>query len=146
MGIVATVALCAVLVGIGVYRKRVGIQFHKWRVTSLLNEKPKRDLEVGLSYYDERWSQAFEKHRDRLVELGFLERREFLLSNIKPRSEQFRRLWQTLGETFADNPYTVGDAWDPNEPVVITVFDNPEKLSEWARIISAQDRSAGKEH
>jgi hypothetical protein len=145
VGTAVVVGASVALVGIGMYRKPLAIRYHKWRVRALVNEEPKIDLEAGLSYYDNGWCRAFEKHQNRLVQLGFLEEREFALSNIKGGSEEYHRLWQVLEEASGGKFNVAARGWEPNASVVITVFDEPERLAEWEKLISTHDALAGED-
>lgn len=127
------------VVGLIIWWKPIAIKYHKHRINALLNRKPKLDQVSGLSYFGEDWSRAFEKHRDKLVVLGYLQRKEFPLSTIKSPSLRFRRLWEELGAIFPNNPYTVGLGYDSDSPATIVVWDEPHKLHEWERIILAHD-------
>lgn len=127
------------VVGLIIWWKPIAIKYHNRRINALLNRKPKLDPGSGLSYFDEEWGDAFEKHRDKLVVLGYLQRKEFPLSIIKSPSLRFRRLWEELGVIFPNNPYTVGLGYDSDSPETIVVWDEPHKLPEWERIISAHD-------
>jgi len=108
----------------------------------LLNQKPEYDTVSGWSYYDGSWAEKLDKYRDKLTELGYLQKKEFKLKTIKYPSLQFRRLWEELGETFPDYPFVVGGNFDSNEPAVIIVWDRPENLPKWGKIILAHDAPA----
>ena len=125
--------------GLFLYWKPIAIKYHKQRVTALLNKKPKYDPDRGLSYFDGDWVRALEKHRDKLVKLGCLQRKEFALNSIKTPPLRFRRLWEELGTIFPNNPYATGLGYESNSPATIIVYDEPSQLSEWERIISAHD-------
>jgi hypothetical protein len=103
--------------------KPVSIRYHKWRIGALLNTKPKFDPATGLYYYDDEWSDAFEKHRDKLVALAYLHRKEFQLTSIESPSLRFRRLWEELHARFSNNPFTQGLGYDSNSPATIVVWD-----------------------
>ncbi|NIP25067.1 MAG: hypothetical protein GWN67_14855 [Phycisphaerae bacterium] len=133
-GVLFVLVLC-----IMIWWEHIAIHYHKQRVKALLNKKPKYDPDSGLSYFEEDWVQALEKHRDKLVKLGHLQRREFPLSTIKSPSLQFRRLWEELGTIFPENPYAEGHGYDSNNPATIVVYDQPQKLPKWERIILAHD-------
>jgi hypothetical protein len=122
-----------------IYRKPIAIKYHNQRVKALLNKKPKYDPSSGLSYFDEDWVRALEKHRDKLVKLGHLQRKEFALNSIKTPSLRFRRLWEELGTIFPNNPYTTGLGYKSNNPATIIVYDERSQLSKWESIISAHD-------
>ena len=120
----------------------LGIKYHNWRIKVLLNTEPEFDPISGLSFFGEDWGDAVDKHRDKLVKLGYLERKEFPLTSIKTPSLRFRRLWEELQARFPDNPYTIGLGYDSNSPATIVVFAKPEKLHEWGKIILAHDAPA----
>lgn len=127
------------VVSLIIWWKPIAIKYHKQRINALLNRKPKLDQGSGLSYFDEEWGDAFEKYRDKLVKLGYLERKEFPLTFIKTPSLRFRRLWEELQARFPTNPYAIGLGYESNSPATIVVFDKADKLSEWERIILAHD-------
>lgn len=122
-----------------ILREPIAIKYHNQRISALLNRKPKPDPAAGLSFFGEDWIGAFEKHRDKLVELGYLERKEFPLSTIKSPSLRFRRLWEELGIKFPNYPYVEGLGYDSDSPATIVVWGKPNNLAEWERIISAHD-------
>jgi len=133
-GLIVALVLC-----IMIWREPIAIHYHNQRVKALLNKKPKYDPGSGLSYFDEGWIRALEKHRDKLVKLGYLQRREFPLRTIKSPSLQFRRLWEELGTIFPEDPYAEGHGYDSNSPATIVVYDQPQKMPKWERIILAHD-------
>jgi hypothetical protein len=134
------VSLLAVLTVV-IWWKPLGIKYHNWRIKVLLNTEPEFDPSSGLSFFDGEWGDAFEKHRDKLVKLEYLERKEFPLTSIKTPSLRFRRLWEELQTRFPNNPYAIGLGYESESPATIVVFDRVEKLSEWERIILAHDGS-----
>jgi len=127
------------VVGLFIYWKPIAIRYHKQKVKALLDKKPKYDPDSGLSYFEEDWGRTLEKHRDKLVKFGYLQRKEFPLSTIKSPSLQFRRLWEELHATFPDDPYAEGHGYDSKSPATIVVYDQPQKLPKWERIILAHD-------
>jgi hypothetical protein len=140
IAIVITASITILLAtGLIIWRKPAAIKYHKWRISALLNRKPEFDSVSGLSFFGEDWYRALEKHRDKLIELGYLQRKEFQLTTIKTPSLRFRRLWEELGARFPDNPYTVGLGYESDSPAIIVVWDEPDKLGEWDKLISAHD-------
>lgn len=125
--------------GLFIYWEPIAIRYHKQRVKALLNKKPKYDQDSGLSYFEGDWVEALEKHRDKLVELGYLQRKEFALNSIKTPSLRFRRLWEELGTIFPEDPYAEGHGYDSNNPATIVVYDQSQKLPKWESIILAHD-------
>lgn len=125
--------------GLFIYWEPIAIRYHKQRVKALLNKKPKYDQDSGLSYFEGDWVGALEKHRDKLVELGYLQRKEFALNSIKTPSLRFRRLWEELGTIFPEDPYAEGHGYDSNNPATIVVYDQSQKLPKWESIILAHD-------
>jgi len=130
-----------VVLAVVIWWKPLGIKYHNWRIKVLLNREPELDPSSGLFFFDEKWGDAFDKHKDKLVKLGHLERKAFPLRTIKTPSLRFRRLWEELQARFPNNPYTIGPGSDSGDQLTIVVFDKPEKLSEWERIILAHDDS-----
>ena len=120
-----------------IYSKSIVITYHKLRIHALLNSKPTYSPATGLSFYDHKWCIAFDGHRDKLVELGYLERKEFHLKHISCPSIELRRLIEEFTSAFPNNPYTMD--YGPDIPPIITVWVQPENFPEWERIISAHD-------
>ncbi len=135
----AVIVLVSLAVSLFLGRKTIAIKYHKHRIASLLNEEPTPDAASGLGYYDGDWIEALEKHRDKLVEWGYLQRKEFPLEHISYPSLESRRLWEELGKAFPDNPHTTMQGYEPDTPDEIIVWARPENLPEWERIISAHD-------
>ena len=127
------------VVGLIIWWKPIAIKYHNQRINVLLSTKPKLDPDSGLSFFGDNWIRAFEKHRDKLVELGYLQRMKFPLSNISVPSLESRRLFEELRRTFPSNPHTCMQGYEPNTPAMITVWDQPVNLAEWEKIISAHD-------
>jgi hypothetical protein len=136
---VAIGAFVILVLCITIWREPIDINYHKQRVKALLNKKPKYDPDSGLSYFDGDWVRSLEKHRDKLVKLGYLQRREFPLNSIKTPSLRFRRLWEELGTIFPEDPYAEAHGYDSNSPATIVVYDQLQKLPKWERIILAHD-------
>lgn len=126
-------------VSLVIWWKPIAIRYHKQRINALMNRKPTLDPDSGLSFFGDDWVKALEKHRDKLVELGYLQRREFPLRNISVPSLESRRLWEELGTTFPNNPHFSMQGYEPNTPDMIIVWDQPGKLHKWERIISSHD-------
>lgn len=133
-GLIVALVLCIII-----RWEPIAIHYHNQRVKALLNKKPKYDPDSGLSYFDGDWGRALNKHRDKLVELGHLQRKEFALNSIKTPSLRFRRLWEELGTIFPNNPYTTGLGYESNSPATIIVYDERSQLPKWESIISAHD-------
>ncbi len=125
-----------------VLRGPIAIEYHRWRINSLLKQKPELDTVSGFYCFGNDWCEAFDKHKDKLVELGYLYRKEFPFTNISYPSLESRRLFEELGSRFPNNPYTTMRGYEPNTTGMITVWDQPEKLPEWERIIRAHDAPA----
>ncbi|MHC4623666.1 MAG: hypothetical protein ACYS4W_07155 [Planctomycetota bacterium] len=139
IAIVVALSGSILLVASVIWRKPIIIKYHRHRINALLNEKPELDPGSGLSFFGHEWIEEFEERRDKLVELGYLQRKEFPLSSIKIPSLRFRRLWEELGARFPDNPHTEAAGYEPHTPASIVVWDEQDNLPEWERIISAHD-------
>lgn len=133
-GVLVFLVLC-----IMIWWEPIAIYYHNQRVKAFLNKKPKYDRDSGLSYFDGDWGRALNKHRDKLVEFGHLQRKEFALNSIKTPSLRFRRLWEELGTIFPEDPFAEGHGYDSNNPATIVVYDQPQKLPKWESIILAHD-------
>ena len=105
----------------------------------LLKQKPKYDSVTGFYFYDDNWGKTLEKYRDKLVALGYLQKKEFNLKTITNPSLEFRRLWEELGEKFPNYPFVLGMNYNSDNFAMIVVWDRPKNLPEWERIILAHD-------
>jgi hypothetical protein len=83
--------------------------------------------------------ECYERSRDRLVELGCLEKREFLLEHIEAPTPESRQLWNDLCERFPDNPHTTMDWYRVPEPAHVVVWDVPQRIPEWEAFIAEHD-------
>jgi hypothetical protein len=131
--------LIVIVAFIAFYGKPLAISYHKYRINALFNQEPTPDPDSGLAYFGEKWINAFDKHRDKLIELGYLKTKDFPLKYVFVPSIQSRRLWEELMAAFPDNRFTAMKGYEPNIPDLITVIDKPSRLPEWERIISAHD-------
>lgn len=121
-----------------IYRKNIAIQYHKHSVKTLMNQTPRYHPATGIHSFGNDWLVSLEYHKDKLVELGYFQRNVFVLQTIQCQSLRYQRLIEELGERFPDNPF-IQSTCDPNTPVTMEVWDTPENLKEWERIISAHD-------
>ena len=143
--LLALAVMVLLVAGVVVRSKFVAIRYHRYRINALLNEELEYDESSGMGFYGDRWVRAFDRHRDKLVELGYLVRKEFRLETIKDSTLRCRRLWEELGQRFPDNPFTTGWGDGPNDLAVVVVWDQTERLGEWERIIKAHDGVATNE-
>lgn len=137
--LLALVVMVLLAAGVVIRSKSAAIMYHKYRIDALLNEEPEYDESSGLGFYGDEWCRAFDRHRDKLTELGYLVQRDFPLETIKHSSLRFRRLWEEIAQRFPDNPYALGRGNTSSSFAVIAVWDTPEKLPEWERIVKAHD-------
>jgi len=75
-------------------------------------------------------------HVERLVQLGELERRDFLLKHI----DEATALLRAIRLAFPDN-IDCQTTFDPHspQPMKITVWDRPERLPEWEQFFAEHD-------
>ncbi len=83
----------------------------------------------------------YEYHQQRLVDLGFLERRELHLLNVKLHSLQYRRLYEELNALTDRRHYAyfeTGSAGE-DESVHVTIWDTPDRVDEPVSVAKAHD-------
>ena len=117
-------------------RRPVCIAFHQRRMHSALARVHK------LPFWDRRqgdYIEKYEHNRDKLVELGYLVRREFPLRHIRVPSEESRRFWQLLLEAFPDCPHTTMEGYEVGTPDAIIVWDRPSRIPAWEKFILEHD-------
>lgn len=135
---IAIVSLLLLIASSIFWKRIVLIKYHK------LLMMYSWDKIFTVSAYDDSqddYSVAYEKHRDALVRLGYFERREFPFAHITCPSLQSRRLWEELEKMFPNHPHVSMRGYEPETPDMITVWDRPQRLSEWESIIAAHDAS-----
>ncbi len=136
--IVAIILFLAICLSVPLWMKRETLAVHYH--LALMDGAWKRISQVGpddskQSTYIER----YDAHRDALVRQGYFERREFVLANISVPSLQAKRLWQELQAEFSNYPHVTMQGYEPTTTDMITVWDRPESIEEWAEIIRAHD-------
>ncbi len=119
------------------FRTDIAITYHQRRM-----ERAWRELNATRpgDPKQPRLIEAFEHHEAALVELGFFERKEFLLRHISVPSLQSRRLWEELAGAFPEYANVTMEGYGTHEPDVIIVCDRPENLTRWEEIIRAHDQ------
>ncbi len=137
-------AVGVVIVFVGVlltlifHSKPVAVAYHR----IMIRRSWKKVIEVGPTGHEQSsWIEAHEKHRDRLTDLGYFERKEFRLHNIEVQSEEFNRLWAELASTFPDCTTAQGSDNKPETPTIIEVWDVPGNMPKWESIINKHDRN-----
>ena len=117
--------------------KDLAVAYHRNRMAASLAEVRRvgpNDPKQGKSL------EAYEKHRDCLVALGYFERREFPLVHISVPSLKSRRLWEELQATFPNHNEVMMQGYELGTKDLILVWDRPQNLPAWERIISAHDQ------
>jgi len=81
---------------------------------------------------------TFERHRDALVNLGYLARQTFPLDQIKPRSPEHRALYDALNDNAAKAiGYFSMQGFESSTPLVVIVWATPAHMPEWEGIIQS---------
>ena len=106
---------------------------------------------VSLGSEDDRFLAfvpKYNRHRDALVSLGFLEKRSFPLANMSLDSsvEQYnafraRMLQRFPEQAFSDYSFVQYKGHNPKAPQVVTVFTTPDLMQAWADAVQEYDRS-----
>lgn len=76
------------------------------------------------------WIYSYEYHRERLVDYGYLARREFALV-VKPPENY--RVWKQLMKEFPDSIHTT------MTETIIIVIDRPDRIPAWEAAIRKYD-------
>jgi hypothetical protein len=106
-----------------------------------VNPKP----EGGLTAYsiDEDQQKKYEKHRDTLVDRGFLFKEVYVFDNVRSRSERASALLKTL---LRWPPYPLVDfnspQTDKRQPLKITLWGKHADKNGWDEFFRDQDRPA----
>lgn len=91
-----------------------------------------------------KYSDAFDEHRDKLVELGYLEHEEFTCQYILEQSDEYRGMWSEMeshASRTAEN-YFESTSWDASRaagPMRIKMWDTPARMAMWRRFIEEHD-------
>ena len=133
---ILTLILFLILLPLWLGRVSLAVRYHLWLMASAW----KTIGDVGpADSTQSTYIEWYETHRDALVDYGYFERREFVLSKISVPSLESKRLWQELESTFADHPHVTMQGYEPETPDTITVWDRPDRIKEWASIIQAHE-------
>lgn len=84
------------------------------------------------------WDERYEHHRDRLVELGALDHREFVFDHLICPSAEYRALWAIIHANFS-SIHTTGCWSETPEPAVLQVWDTPEMIPKWEVFVREHD-------
>ncbi len=122
-----------------IFHKELAVAYHQNRMRASLAQA--RKVDPGNPKQRES-IEAYEKHRDSLVALGYFERREFPLLHISVPSLKSRRLWEELRAAFPDHTDVMMQGYEPGTRDMIVVWDRPQNLPDWKKIISAHDQPA----
>lgn len=122
-----------------ILHKEIAMTYHQNRMRASLAQARKVDFN---NPKQGELLEAYEKHRDSLVELGYFERREFPLLHISVPSLKSRRLREELQAVFPDHTEVMMQGYEPGTRDLIVVWDRPQNLPNWERIISAHDQLA----
>ncbi len=132
----AVVILVGLVVSVFFSSRFVGVKYHK----HMLDRAWKKVIEVGAeSSRQSDWIDAHERHRDRLLELGYFEYREFPLDNMEAGSEKVKAMWKELCLTFTGCTTATMQEGEDTAGIVF-VYDVPENMVEWERIIGKYNR------
>ena len=91
--------------------------------------------------------QKFEYHRDKLVELGFLERRELPLQFISYPSMIASRMYKDLNSLAGTHRYSYFEiaGYEPETPDVVIIWDKPDLIDALSEIVTAYDQPVSNE-
>ena len=126
------IAICGAILLLA-FRRDIAIAYHR----HAMGRARAKIYEVGPSGDQMPWIESYERHRDRLVRLGYLARKEFPLSVRPPETN---RLWRQLSAEFPDNSHAVMKTteWGGTENTII-VWDRPHRMAEWDAAIRRLD-------
>ena len=137
------VVFCAII-----FSPPVRIAIHKNRMLA-----SRREI-VSLGSEDDRFLAVlpkYNRHRDALVSLGFLDQRSFPLANMSLDSsvEEYnafraRMLQQFPVQDFSDYSFVEYKGHNPKSPQIVTVFAIPDLMQTWAEVIQEYDKSLEK--
>ena len=89
--------------------------------------------------------EHYEKHLAALVKFGYFSYKRFYLENIQIPSPEAQKLLSVLQETFPDighEYHFVAQGYEPETPDVIIVWDCPDNIVKWEKIIFEHDKSS----
>ncbi len=126
------VVICAVI-ALAVFYNDIAIGYHH----PAMMRAWAKIREVGPSGNQMPWIESYERHRDTLVQCGYLARREFPLV-VKP--PETIRVWKQVTAEFPDNIHatmqTTQWGWTENK---IIVYDQPDRMPAWEAAIHRYD-------
>lgn len=108
-------AVLLLIIGIsalGYYsRKDIQISYHKWGHESALKSMRKLGSPSTESDFRriEKYSERRQKHKDALIELGYLEQRVFETKYIGAFSSEMRKAAEEFNVRYPGNSYSIGD-------------------------------------
>jgi lipopolysaccharide export LptBFGC system permease protein LptF len=80
----------------------------------------------------------FEHARDRLVDLGFLKKRVFILKNVRLHSPDAKLFWKSVQQQFPDNYFVQLGGYETGK-AELTVWERPNRIGEWVEFVSKFD-------
>ena len=87
---------------------------------------------------------VFERHRDALVGLRYLQKQSFPVDQIKPRSPEHKALYEALNQHATEaSGYFSTQGFESSTPIIVIVWATPADMPGWEALIkSYQDRKS----
>jgi hypothetical protein len=131
--LVIALVLIGLVTLIYVYRKPLLITYHKYGQRSARKAMRRSwDPKGPLDKY-KRQQQRFLHHRKALIDLGYLERRQFNTQYLKANSPQTEKMLEEFRQRHPSASYSVGGR--PG----LTITDRPARMPTWERLIRKYD-------
>jgi len=83
--------------------------------------------------------QRYEESREKLVDLGYLARKEFRLKHILVPSEESHKFWSLSLKVSPGSAHITMSGDEPETPDALIVWDRPDRMTEWERFVSKYD-------
>ena len=135
--LVGATILVVLLALVAFGRTPVLVAWHKWRMEAALRQA----YELGPTRNQGAYIESHDFHRQRLVELGYLEHRDFSFRYIRTQTPEYRRLWKLLDQAFPFPGYisVTSDWYQEPTPTVLHVWDRPENMPLREKFVQEHD-------
>ncbi|HDY65469.1 MAG TPA: hypothetical protein ENH84_04460 [Phycisphaerae bacterium] len=134
IGITLVAGVICAMITLALFHNDIAIAYHHRAMMRAWAKIRK----VGPNNSDQsQWIESYERHRDALVQYGYLARREFPLV-VKP--PETRRVWKQVTAEFPDYIHVAMQTtqWGGTVNKII-VYDQPDRMPAWEAVIHRYD-------
>jgi len=115
------------------FRKDIQISYHKWGEASALKSMRKYNMQDQEKY--QRIQDKFDKHRNALIKLGYLEKRLFETEILSVGTPEFEKVLAEFRERHTNCSYSIGDRGEHK----ISITCRKDFMPTWEELIKKYD-------